>query len=58
MASTAKTPDPMTCALSAALLPGSRVHGCRVVGFIDIKDMYNNYVGKGGAYVYEVYEAK
>jgi hypothetical protein len=28
------------------------------VGFIYIKDMYNNDVGKGGAYAYEAYEAK
>ena len=28
------------------------------VGFIYIKDMYNNDVGKGGAYDHEVYEAK
>ena len=28
------------------------------VGFIYIKDMYNNDVGKGGVYDYEVYEAK
>ncbi len=28
------------------------------VGFIYIKDMYNNHVGKGGAYDYEAYEAK
>ena len=28
------------------------------VGFIYIKDMYNNDVGKGGAYDYEAYEAK
>jgi hypothetical protein len=29
MASTAKPPDPMPCALAAALLPGSRAFGCR-----------------------------
>ena len=28
------------------------------VGFININDMYNNDVGKGGAYDYEAYEAK
>ena len=28
------------------------------VGFIYVKDMYNNDVGKGGAYDYEAYEAK
>jgi hypothetical protein len=28
------------------------------VGFIDINDMSNNDVGKGGAYAYEAYEAK
>jgi hypothetical protein len=28
------------------------------VGFIYVKDMYNNDVGKGGAYAYEAYEAK
>jgi hypothetical protein len=28
------------------------------VGFIYIKDMYNNDVGKGGAYDNEAYEAK
>ena len=28
------------------------------VGFIYINDMYNNDVGKGGAYDYEAYEAK
>ena len=28
------------------------------VGFIYIKDMYKNDVGKGGAYAYEAYEAK
>ena len=28
------------------------------VGFININDMYNNDVGKGGAYAYEAYEAK
>ena len=28
------------------------------VGFIYIKDMYNNDVGMGGAYAYEAYEAK
>jgi hypothetical protein len=28
------------------------------VDFININDMYNNDVGKGGAYVYEAYEAK
>ena len=28
------------------------------VGFIYIKEMYNNDVGKGGAYDYEAYEAK
>jgi hypothetical protein len=28
------------------------------VGFFYIKDMYNNDVGKGGAYDYEAYEAK
>jgi hypothetical protein len=27
-------------------------------GFINIKDMYNNDVGKGGARVYEAYEVK
>ena len=27
-------------------------------GFININDMYNNDVGKGGAYAYEAYEAK
>ena len=36
-------------------------YGCKGgvrVGFIYIKDMYNNDVGKGGAYDYEAYEAK
>ena len=33
------------------------VMGLRV-GFININDMYNNDVGKGGAYDYEAYEAK
>ena len=28
------------------------------VGFININDMYNNDVGKGGVYVYEAYEVK
>jgi len=28
------------------------------VGFINISDMYNNDVGKGGVRVYEAYEAK
>ena len=28
------------------------------VGFINLNDMYNNDVGKGGAYDYEAYEAK
>ncbi len=28
------------------------------VGFININDMYNNYVGKGVVYAYEAYEAK
>ena len=28
------------------------------VGFIYIKDMYNNDVGKGVVYAYEAYEAK
>jgi hypothetical protein len=28
------------------------------VGFININDMYNNDLGKGGAYAYEAYEAK
>ena len=28
------------------------------VGFIYIKDMYNNDVGKGGVYAYEAYEVK
>ena len=28
------------------------------VGFINVKDMYNNDVGKGGVYVYEAYEVK
>jgi len=27
-------------------------------GFININDMYNNYVGKGGVRVYEAYEVK
>jgi hypothetical protein len=33
------------------------VMGLRV-GFIDINDMYNNDVGKGGVRVYEAYEVK
>ena len=28
------------------------------VGFININDMYNNDVGKGGVYAYEAYEVK
>ncbi len=28
------------------------------VGFININDMYNNDVGKGGVYVYEAYAVK
>jgi hypothetical protein len=28
------------------------------VGFININDMYNNDVGKGGVWVYEAYEVK
>ena len=28
------------------------------VGFINLNDMYNNDVGKGGVYVYEAYEVK
>jgi hypothetical protein len=28
------------------------------VGFININDMYNNDVGKGGVQVYEAYEVK
>jgi hypothetical protein len=28
------------------------------VGFININDMYNNYVGEGVVYAYEAYEAK
>jgi hypothetical protein len=32
--------------------------GCGKVGFIYIKDMYNNDGGKGGGYVYEAYGAK
>jgi hypothetical protein len=28
------------------------------VGFVYINDMYNNDVGKWGAYAYEAYEAK
>ena len=28
------------------------------VGFININDMYNNNVGKGGVYAYEAYEVK
>jgi hypothetical protein len=28
------------------------------VGFIDINDMYNNDVSKGGVWVYEAYEVK
>jgi hypothetical protein len=28
------------------------------VGFININDMYNNDVGKGGVRVYEAYEVK
>jgi len=38
MASTAKPPDPMPCALAAVLLPESRAHGCHIVpetGFSD-----------------------
>jgi hypothetical protein len=27
-------------------------------GFININDMYNNDVGKGGVYAYEAYEVK
>ena len=34
------------------------IRGAHRVGFINIKDMYNNDVGKGGVYVYEAYEAK
>jgi hypothetical protein len=30
MASTAKPPDPMPCALTAVLLPESRAHGCHM----------------------------
>jgi hypothetical protein len=30
MASTAKPPDPMPCALAAILLPESRAHGCHM----------------------------
>ena len=30
----------------------------RCVGFININDMYNNDVGKGGVYAYEAYEVK
>ena len=29
-----------------------------LVGFININDMYNNDVGKGGVYAYEAYEVK
>ena len=36
---------------------GDGVMGLRV-GFNNINDMYNNDVGKGGAYDYEAYEAK
>jgi hypothetical protein len=28
------------------------------VGFININDMYNNDVGKGGVYAYEAHEVK
>ena len=28
------------------------------VGFINLNDMYNNDVGKGGVYAYEAYEVK
>jgi hypothetical protein len=28
------------------------------VGFININDMYNNDVGKGGAYAYEAYQVR
>ena len=42
---------------------GSRVEGMGGwvglrVGFININDMYNNDVGKGGVRVYEAYEVK
>ena len=36
-------------------------NGCKGgvrVGFININDMYNNDVGKGGVRVYEAYEVK
>ena len=32
--------------------------GGRRDGFIDINDMYNNDVGRGGVRVYEAYEVK
>jgi hypothetical protein len=31
---------------------------CGWMGFININDMYNNDVGKGGVWVYEAYEVK
>ena len=32
--------------------------GVNRVGFININDMYNNDVGKGGVYAHEPYEVK
>jgi hypothetical protein len=36
----------------------NRYKGGVRVGFIDMNDMYNNDVGKGGVYAYEAYEVK
>jgi hypothetical protein len=37
---------------------GVAIMNWRRDGFINIKDMYNNGVGKGGVRVYEAYEVK